>query len=216
MIKFQKHAELIANKREINIYDVNNEMKGKSFKEIINVVLNLFELCQNNKDIEQLVIRKSRSNQTTLEIEKKNRWSIEDKIIKRSKHQKLNKEQFLYLINKIISSGLSIKVLSLKYFVCTNTMRRIKGMTFGNLETFPIRKFQKVNDWKRSAIKQQIIDYYDLSQTQFASKEVQKHLINLNSEVLPFNLIVNIMKEDWNLAYKRRLSRPNLIDFYRI
>ena len=72
-------------------YDVNNEIKGKSSKEIINVVLNLFKLSQNNKDIDRRVFRKSRSYQKTLEIEKKNRWSIEDEIIKRSKYQKLNK-----------------------------------------------------------------------------------------------------------------------------
>ena len=69
-------------------------MKGKSSKEIINVVLNLFELSQNNKDIEQLVFIKSRSNQKTLEIQKKNRWSINDKIIKRPKHQKLTWNSF--------------------------------------------------------------------------------------------------------------------------
>ena len=118
--------------------------------------------------------------------------------------------------NLIESSGLNIKELSWKYFICINAMRRIKGMAFSDLETFPIRKFQKVNDWKRSAIKQQIIDYYDWSQTQFTSKEVQKQLVDLNSEVLPLNLIVNIMKEDWNLAYKYWLPRPNLIDFDRI
>ena len=52
-------------------------------------------------------------------------------------------------------------------------------MTFSDLETFPIRKLQKVNHSKRSTIKQQIINYYDLSQIQFTSKEVQKHLVNL-------------------------------------
>ena len=92
-------------------------------------------------------------------------------------------EQLLHLRNQIESSGLSINELNWKYFICTNTMRRIKGMTFSDLETFPIRKFQKVNDWKRSSMKQQIIDYYDWSQTQFTSKEVHKHLVNLNSEV---------------------------------
>ena len=38
MSKFQKHSELISNKREQNIYDVINKMKGKSFKEIISIV----------------------------------------------------------------------------------------------------------------------------------------------------------------------------------
>ena len=86
-------------------------------------------------------------------------------------------------------------------------------MTFSDLEAFPIWKFQKVNNWKWSAIKQQIIDYYDWSHTQFISKEVQKHLVDLNYEVLPLNLIITIMKEDWKLTYKRWLSIPNLIDF---
>ena len=78
MSKCQKHAKLTANKRQQNIYDVNNEMKGESSKEIINVVLNLIELSQNNKDIDKRVFRKARSNQTTFQIEKKNRWSIEN------------------------------------------------------------------------------------------------------------------------------------------
>ena len=89
-------------------------------------------------------------------------------------------------------------------------------MKFSDLETFPIKNFQKINDRERSILKQQIMEYYDSVHIQFTSKEVQKHLIDLNSEVVPLNTIAKIMKQDWSLTYKRWLSRSNSIDFDRV
>ena len=76
------------------------------------------------------------------------------------------------------------------------SLRRIKSIRFSDLETFPIRNFHKINDRERSILKQHIMEYYDSVHTQFTSKEVQKHLIDLNSEVVPLNTIIKIIKQD--------------------
>ena len=115
--------------------------------------------------------------------------------------------QLMFLREQILSSGLSIKELSCKYFICLTSLRKIKSMKFFDLETFPNRNFQKINDREKSIFKQQIMEYYDSVHTQFTSKEVQKHLIDLNYEVASLNTIVKIMKQDWNLTYIRWLSR---------
>ena len=69
-------------------------------------------------------------------------------------------------------------------------------MSLSDLMIIPIRKFNQINYSKRLSLKQQIMNYYNQSQCEFTSKDVEKYLIDLNSEAPPLNTIVKIMKED--------------------
>ena len=57
---------------------------------------------------------------------------------------------------------------------------------------------------------------YNKAKNPFTSKDVQKNLSENLNNLTPLNKIVNIMKNDIKLTYKRCLSRPNSINLKRI
>ena len=157
-----------------------------------------------------------KSNSAHILFENNNNENIENEIIKREKNQKLTKNQLAYLKAKINSSQLSISELSRKYYLCPTTLRKIKNLSVDQLNLFPLRNFQNVNSKSSEIIEQEIVRFYNKTKTPFISKDVQKHLSENLNNVPPLNKIVNIMRNDLKLTYKRCLSRPNSIDLERI
>ena len=157
-----------------------------------------------------------KSNSAHILFENNNNENIENEIIKREKNQKLKKNQLAYLKAKINSSQLSISELSRKYYLCPTTLRKIKNLSVDQLNLFPLRSFQNVNSKSSEIIEQEIVRFYNKTKTPFTSKDVQKHLSENLNNVPPLNKIVNIMRNDLKLTYKKCLSRPNSIDLERI
>ena len=164
------------------------------------MVIDLLELSNINVNIDTLVFNSLSQEQALLKEDKNFNKIIEEELIQRLKHQKLSQEQLVYLKQQIEAFCLSIKEISCKYFIWSSTLRKIKSMSLSDLKIIPVRKLNQINYSKSLSLKQQIMNYYNQSQCEFTSKDVEKYLIDLNSEAPPLNTIVKIMKEDWNLT----------------
>ena len=199
-----------------SIIDINKQFKGMETDQIIMMVAKTFNWDIENISKSYISSKNSKNEQTSLASDEISRENIDNEIIMRPKSKKLSKTQLFYLKSVIDEGKLSISEISCKYYIWSTTLRKIKHLSHGELNHHPRRNFKTVDAKSKEMIENKITTFYDKWSSPFTSKDVQKHLIENTSVVLPLNKLVQMMKDDLNFTYKRCISRPNNIDLERV
>ena len=89
-------------------------------------------------------------------------------------------------------------------------------MSIDNLGAIPLRINSKINDSMKAKVNFIIMRYYQDCKAEFTVKDVQRYLEVEHLIVLPQHIIREIIKKELRLTLKKRLSRPNNVDFDRL
>ena len=208
--------EFKLNQHQQNIIDINTTTKYQSCDEIKQMSLNLLNLndIQLNLNKSQTIFPSEQNSYENVSLNLNNDETFG--LLNRTKGEKLNKEQLNFLRNEINNSRLTAAELSRKYFITPSTLSKLKHLSSSDIKSLPHRKVNKITNDQRSEIKQQIKEYYNQTETEFVSYDVQKYLFDKLNLIWSNKTIIDIMKNDLNLSFKRWLTRPNTINFDKI
>ena len=199
-----------------NVIDINEEARHLNIAQIKQSAL--CYLGSQNYQIEESKSKMSSSSLSLWEVnyEIGNDPDSNANLKRRSKYQRLNRDQILFLRTQIKTSKLTIVELSNKYFIWQSTLRKIRRISIDNLGKLPLRINNKINDSMKAKVNCIIMRYYEDCKTEFTVKDVQKYLEVDHLIVLPQHIIREIMKKELRLTFKKWLSRPNNVDFDRL
>ena len=95
-------------------------------------------------------------------------------------------------------------------------MWKIRDLSQDEVLKLPLRKIESISYSKWRLIGEAILKYFDQTENEFNTVDIQKYLIIILDIKFSFGYITSIMKKDLNYSFKRWLSRPNYADFYKI
>ena len=75
----------------------------------------------------------------------------------RCKVEKLSKEQLDFLRKELESKEYTVNEISIKYGISPSTVRNIKNNSSNQIRTLPLRRYDKISEFQRNNIKQNII-----------------------------------------------------------
>ena len=185
----------------------------KKFKRIIED--NLFESIEKLKpnSIEQYHELKDNTNKIEVNIE-----SIYDpfEILNRNKYAKLTHDQLNFLKQQLFINKNKIMLLSRIYRVSPSTLSKIKNSSFENIHRLPRRNIVKINDKVKAEAKDEVEKYYIDQEFPFTVRDVQNYLMKHKKINISYKEKNIILKNDWNLTFKRVQSRQNITDMNKV
>ena len=110
-------------------------------------------------------------------------------------------------------------LLSRIYRVSPSTLGKIKNSSFEIIQRLLRRNIVKINDKVKAEAKDKVEKYYVDQEFSFTVRDVQNYLTKhkkLNISYKETNIIIIIIKNDWNFAFKRVQSRPNITDMNKV
>ena len=89
-------------------------------------------------------------------------------------------------------------------------------MTSDILNNPPLRNYEKSTIFQRNQIIFAIKKYYEETENEFTSSDIQKYLFKDFKISWSLRLIRDIMKNDLELSYKKCATRPNNVDLNKV
>ena len=211
-----KPKEAKENFINMQIYDINYENKHSSSIEITQSALSSIG-CE----ISKVEITKFHTNEIN-NSKISNLWIQNNEFVEsfglstRCKGEKLSKEQLDFLRKELESKDYTVNEISIKYGISPSTVRTIKKNSSNQIRTLPLRRYDKISEFQRNSIKQNIMQYYIEVESEFNSVDVQKYLFEKWDIICSLKVIRDIMKNDLNFSYKKCWSRSNIVDFDKV
>ena len=215
LIDIEDKRDLNNTSLHMNITDVNFETKHKSVNEIKQSILMKlgWEIEEQDKNsvLETNSFNCNKFNNDKYDEEANQTFGL----FQRKKGDKLSKDQIKFIKNLIDNKKTSLKKISSAYSI-SSSLRNIQKMTSDILNNPPLRNYEKPTIFQRNQIVFAIKKYYEETENEFTSSDIQKYLFKDFKISWSLRLIRDIMKNDLELSYKKCATRPNNVDLNRV
>ena len=200
----------------LNIFDINVMTRAKSENELLQMIAKelgwedlKWEETQNTPMYRSYNPFRLQHSNVNFSYEVAD-WS------QRKKNDKLSREQRLFLLDWIRFSGFSLQQISVKYFISSSVLYKIKREWENNPTNFKKRSIIKLGNREQSMLARLINEYDAANSFPYTCFDVQSYISKAASRVYPIHILKSIMKERWGLSYKRVKKRPNSISLSHI
>ena len=212
----ESDSDDLNNLPKLNIVDFQAIIQNKSIEDIQSMISDKLEgLIENpqSSPFEQY----EESKESTIKTEDKIESTYDPfEIVNRDKYEKLTHEQINFLKQQLIKNENRIMMISRIYRVSPSTLSRIKNKSFEIIHNLPRRNIVKMNDKVKFEVKEAIEKFYWDQKFPFTVKDVQSYLLKRNKISISYNSVNKIMKNNWNLSFKKVLSRPIIADMNKV